>query len=160
MIDWISNHSTVTACHLRPPLLLHRLTTVTTTMSSSALSNGVLSTERIQIINDQKNFTFVSTFRCLRVEAHSTSAAQNSATRFNAGDSEMSASHMIWSQSLVLSLLAKVRSPSTVQLLSKRRYTTGTLLNRLFGTNFDVMDESRRQQTTKGECSTTRRWNL
>ena len=26
----------------------------------------------------------------------------------------------------------------------------GTLLNRLFGTNFDVMDETRRQQTTKG----------
>ena len=30
--------------------------------------------------------------------------------------------------------------------------TKGTLLNRLFGTNFDVMDESQRQQTTKGEC--------
>lgn len=27
----------------------------------------------------------------------------------------------------------------------------GTLLNRLFGTDFDVMSESRRQQTTKGE---------
>ena len=27
---------------------------------------------------------------------------------------------------------------------------TGTLLNRLFGTNFDVMDETKRQQTTKG----------
>ncbi|TFY72143.1 hypothetical protein EVG20_g863 [Dentipellis fragilis] len=26
-----------------------------------------------------------------------------------------------------------------------------TLLNRLFGTNFDVMDETQRQQTTKGE---------
>lgn len=26
----------------------------------------------------------------------------------------------------------------------------GTLLNRLFGTTFDVMDETRRQQTTKG----------
>ncbi|GJE90120.1 hypothetical protein PsYK624_062430 [Phanerochaete sordida] len=25
-----------------------------------------------------------------------------------------------------------------------------TLLNRLFGTNFDVMDEARRRQTTKG----------
>jgi len=29
----------------------------------------------------------------------------------------------------------------------------GTLLNRLFGTNFDVMDETRRQQTTKGPYS-------
>ena len=27
---------------------------------------------------------------------------------------------------------------------------TGTLLNRLFGTDFDVMDETKRQQTTKG----------
>lgn len=27
----------------------------------------------------------------------------------------------------------------------------GTLLNRLFGTTFDVMDETKRQQTTKGE---------
>lgn len=27
----------------------------------------------------------------------------------------------------------------------------GTLLNRLFGTDFDVMNETRRQQTTKGE---------
>lgn len=26
----------------------------------------------------------------------------------------------------------------------------GTLLNRLFGTSFDVMDETKRQQTTKG----------
>jgi hypothetical protein len=30
---------------------------------------------------------------------------------------------------------------------------TGTLLNRLFGTNFDVMDETKRQQTTKGLLS-------
>lgn len=29
-------------------------------------------------------------------------------------------------------------------------HALGTLLNRLFGTNFDVMDETRRQQTTKG----------
>lgn len=31
------------------------------------------------------------------------------------------------------------------------RVVTGTLLNRLFGTTFDVMDETRRQQTTKGK---------
>jgi Root hair defective 3 GTP-binding protein (RHD3) len=31
--------------------------------------------------------------------------------------------------------------------------SVGTLLNRLFGTTFDVMDESKRQQTTKGEYS-------
>ena len=38
---------------------------------------------------------------------------------------------------------------------------TGTLLNRLFGTNFDVMDETRRQQTTKGTWRAARfyGWN-
>jgi hypothetical protein len=30
-------------------------------------------------------------------------------------------------------------------------WISGTLLNRLFGTNFDVMNESQRQQTTKGD---------
>ncbi len=34
---------------------------------------------------------------------------------------------------------------------SSSTHHTGTLLNRLFGTNFDVMDESKRQQTTKGK---------
>jgi len=29
----------------------------------------------------------------------------------------------------------------------------GTLLNRLFGTTFDVMDETKRQQTTKGSST-------
>jgi hypothetical protein len=29
-------------------------------------------------------------------------------------------------------------------------YSQGTLLNRLFGTTFDVMDETQRRQTTKG----------
>jgi hypothetical protein len=29
-------------------------------------------------------------------------------------------------------------------------YIIGTLLNRLFGTSFDVMEESSRRQTTKG----------
>ena len=32
-----------------------------------------------------------------------------------------------------------------------RIFGIGTLLNRLFGTDFDVMSETRRQQTTKGE---------
>lgn len=34
-------------------------------------------------------------------------------------------------------------------------FAIGTLLNRLFGTNFDVMDETKRQQTTKGQSSIT-----
>lgn len=33
----------------------------------------------------------------------------------------------------------------------------GTLLNRLFGTTFDVMDETQRRQTTKGELWTMTR---
>lgn len=32
----------------------------------------------------------------------------------------------------------------------RRGWLSGTLLNRLFGTNFDVMDENQRSQTTKG----------
>jgi hypothetical protein len=34
----------------------------------------------------------------------------------------------------------------------------GTLLNRLFGTNFDVMDETQRKQTTKGGLSLYERY--
>jgi protein SEY1 len=56
---------------------------------------------------------------------------------------------MILSQSLARSRQAKVRS----YIYSRSTALTsplGTLLNRLFGTDFDVMDETRRQQTTKG----------
>ena len=56
---------------------------------------------------------------------------------------------MILSQSLAHSQRGKVRTrpdPMASALTSH----LGTLLNRLFGTNFDVMDETRRQQTTKG----------
>jgi hypothetical protein len=38
-----------------------------------------------------------------------------------------------------------------VSIIWSLTHQTGTLLNRLFGTNFDVMDESKRQQTTKGK---------
>ena len=36
-------------------------------------------------------------------------------------------------------------------ILTYTRGCIGTLLNRLFGTTFDVMDETNRQQTTKGK---------
>lgn len=36
------------------------------------------------------------------------------------------------------------------QLHRRPNVIQGTLLNRVFGTNFDVMDETQRQQTTKG----------
>lgn len=50
----------------------------------------------------------------------------------------------ILSLSLEVSLLAKVLSIFCFET------DQGTLLNRLFGTNFDVMDETQRKQTTKG----------
>ncbi len=52
--------------------------------------------------------------------------------------------------SLAHSLLAKVgQARSNARELRLMR-SIGTLLNRLFGTTFDVMDETKRQQTTKG----------
>lgn len=48
------------------------------------------------------------------------------------------------------SLLERVCSNAERVFFVKLTFTQGTLLNRLFGTNFDVMDESKRQQTTKG----------
>ncbi|KAM6501966.1 RHD3/Sey1 [Amanita muscaria] len=41
-------------------------------------------------------------------------------------------------------------SYNIVSVFGSQSTGKSTLLNRLFGTNFDVMDESRRQQTTKG----------
>jgi Root hair defective 3 GTP-binding protein (RHD3) len=51
---------------------------------------------------------------------------------------------IILSLSLEVSLLAKVLFIFVLET------DQGTLLNRLFGTNFDVMDETQRKQTTKG----------
>jgi hypothetical protein len=70
------------------------------------------------------------------------------------------------SPSLVLKVQARVSPPPRSRVVAREidrlaetngvgwdglGCVLGTLLNRLFGTNFDVMDESRRQQTTKGE---------
>ena len=60
---------------------------------------------------------------------------------------------MTLSQSLDRNRPAKVRTCYTLHLfhlLTLLASSAGTLLNRLFGTNFDVMAESQRQQTTKG----------
>ncbi|KAI0744113.1 root hair defective 3 GTP-binding protein [Daedaleopsis nitida] len=75
------------------------------------------STERTQIINDEKEFNPDLT---KQIEKW---GLQNAGFDYN--------------------LVAVFGSQSTGK---------STLLNRLFGTNFDVMDETRRQQTTKGEC--------
>lgn len=44
--------------------------------------------------------------------------------------------------------LVKVRS--CVSVMAASDLFAGTLLNKLFGTTFDVMNESQRRQTTKG----------
>ncbi|KAH9935797.1 root hair defective 3 GTP-binding protein [Fomitopsis serialis] len=71
--------------------------------------------ERIQIINDEKQFTPELTHQVERW------GLQNAGFDYD--------------------IVAVFGSQSTGK---------STLLNRLFGTNFDVMDETRRQQTTKG----------
>ncbi|KAH6913877.1 protein SEY1 [Coprinopsis sp. MPI-PUGE-AT-0042] len=77
--------------------------------------NGDASTERIQIVDEDKNFTQQLTQQI---------------SRWGLRDSGFS-----------YNLVAVFGSQSTGK---------STLLNRLFGTTFDVMDETRRQQTTKG----------
>ncbi|KAF9010592.1 RHD3/Sey1 [Cyathus striatus] len=99
--------------------------------TASSLSNGVAnavtrtsnendiassaSTERIQIINDKKEFTSDLTKQIERWGLRDAGFGYN--------------------------IVAVFGSQSTGK---------STLLNRLFGTTFDVMDESKRQQTTKG----------
>lgn len=46
------------------------------------------------------------------------------------------------------------------ELATDMIWNAGTLLNRLFGTNFDVMDETQRQQTTKGAYALSIVWAL
>ncbi|KAG6817484.1 Dynamin-like GTPase that mediates homotypic ER fusion [Tephrocybe sp. NHM501043] len=81
------------------------------------LTNGIstASTERLQIINDEKEFTPDLTTQIERWGLRDAGFDYN--------------------------LVAVFGSQSTGK---------STLLNRLFGTTFDVMDETRRQQTTKG----------
>ncbi|KAF8629437.1 hypothetical protein AX15_003482 [Amanita polypyramis BW_CC] len=83
---------------------------------ASPSSNGAsTSSERIQIINDEKNFT-----QDLNAQIE----------RWGLRDAGFN-----------YNIVAVFGSQSTGK---------STLLNRLFGTTFDVMDESKRQQTTKG----------
>ncbi|KAI0829843.1 root hair defective 3 GTP-binding protein [Trametes gibbosa] len=84
---------------------------------SAATSNA--SSERVQIINDEKQFS---------------PALTEQIEKWGLG-------HVGFDYDIV----AVFGSQSTGK---------STLLNRLFGTNFDVMDETRRQQTTKGACLT------
>ncbi|KAH9018698.1 hypothetical protein EDB84DRAFT_1626068 [Lactarius hengduanensis] len=79
--------------------------------------NSNSTSDRLQIINDQKQFTFVY------VQVLSRLVMRQPSTGFD------------------YNLVAVFGSQSTGK---------STLLNRLFGTNFDVMDETKRQQTTKG----------
>ncbi|KAI0321065.1 protein SEY1 [Amylostereum chailletii] len=78
--------------------------------------NHVSTSDRVQIINDEKQFT---------------SELNDQLTKWN-----------MHNVGFDYDIVAVFGSQSTGK---------STLLNRLFGTNFDVMDESKRQQTTKGE---------
>ncbi|KAF5386149.1 hypothetical protein D9615_002595 [Tricholomella constricta] len=86
-------------------------------MTNGHLTNGMSSgsTERIQVINDEKQFT---------------PDLSTQIGRWGLRDAGFD-----------YNLVAVFGSQSTGK---------STLLNRLFGTTFDVMDETRRQQTTKG----------
>ncbi|KIJ68139.1 hypothetical protein HYDPIDRAFT_126865 [Hydnomerulius pinastri MD-312] len=86
--------------------------------ASSSKPNGHISdgaSERIQIINDEKNFT-----------------------------PELSAQIERWG------LRDTGFNYNIVAVFGSQSTGKSTLLNRLFGTTFDVMDETNRQQTTKG----------
>ncbi|KAG5641514.1 Dynamin-like GTPase that mediates homotypic ER fusion [Asterophora parasitica] len=92
--------------------------TSTKALANGHLTNGIssASTERIQIINDEKAFTPDLTTQIERW------GLRDAGFNYN--------------------LVAVFGSQSTGK---------STLLNKLFGTTFDVMDETRRQQTTKGK---------
>ncbi|ESK90867.1 protein sey1 [Moniliophthora roreri MCA 2997] len=77
--------------------------------------NGDASSERVQIVNEEKNFT-----------------------------QELGAQIERWG------LRDAGFSYDIVAVFGSQSTGKSTLLNRLFGTNFDVMDETKRQQTTKG----------
>ncbi|PFH53748.1 hypothetical protein AMATHDRAFT_54235 [Amanita thiersii Skay4041] len=94
------------------PLLQHHSAGVN---GHPSVNGGIRSSERIQIIDDEKNFT-----------PELNTQLDHWGLR-NAG--------------FGYNIVAVFGSQSTGK---------STLLNRLFGTNFDVMDESKRQQTTKG----------
>lgn len=98
-------------------LLAAHLNGTKPTMNGRALENngGSSTSERLQVINDEKNFT-----------THLTSQIG----RWGLRDAGFN-----------YNIVAVFGSQSTGK---------STLLNRLFGTTFDVMDETRRQQTTKG----------
>ena len=54
---------------------------------------------------------------------------------------------------IISSLYLEVSQLEKVALsYPKSKVDVGTLLNRLFSTKFDVMDETNRKQTTKGYC--------
>lgn len=82
---------------------------------SEKMVNGTASTERIQIIDDQKTFT-----------------------------KELNTQIQRWG------LQEAGFGYDVVAVFGSQSTGKSTLLNRLFGTTFDVMDETRRQQTTKG----------
>ncbi|KAJ8584278.1 root hair defective 3 GTP-binding protein [Rhizopogon salebrosus TDB-379] len=98
-----------------PPLPAAQLNGTNLNGHALATSESSPASERLQVINDEKNFT---THLASQIE------------RWGLRDAGFN-----------YNIVAVFGSQSTGK---------STLLNRLFGTTFDVMDETRRQQTTKG----------
>ena len=109
------------------------------------------SSERVQIIDDEKRFTYACSigFQIHRQDSFSICRAELTPqlTRWGLQDAgfDYDIVAVFGSQST-----GKSAFWANFQVYLRLKWCTGTLLNRLFGTDFDVMDETKRQQTTKG----------
>ena len=112
-------------------------------------SSKSASTERIQIVNEEKNFTLVCSgcFIIVSLTLFSRPDLAAQIDKWGLRDSGFAYNivSVFGSQST-----GKSKWDVTIDMQHLISFRTGTLLNRLFGTTFDVMDETKRQQTTKG----------
>jgi hypothetical protein len=108
------------------------------------------SCESLQIINDEKQFTSVGRYASLVIISDVPRNSPDLGTQIERWG--------LRDAGFAYNIVAVFGSQSTGKsefaasgiMLQPNAIRPGTLLNRLFGTNFDVMDESHRQQTTKG----------
>ncbi|KAF5375608.1 hypothetical protein D9757_008542 [Collybiopsis confluens] len=104
--------------------------------SSVASANGhAPPTERLQIINDEKKFSPDLTSQIEHWGLRDVGFNYNIVAVFGSSLPEK----------------VRYRHPTFSSQKLIHSFSKGTLLNRLFGTTFAVMDESKRQQTTKGQ---------
>jgi hypothetical protein len=101
-------------------------------ISASSKPNGS-GDGRLQIVDEKQNFTLVHISQYERVRAEILLYSK-----------DLSSYLAKWN------MLDKGFAYDVVSVFGSQSTGKSTLLNRLFGTSFDVMDESQRQQTTKG----------